>query len=214
MLFSIESRWNRPRQWPQRISSTTMCSDPSVRGSCHRKRGGLRKILRMATTVSKRRSINGLPHRNIEKISCSPRPRVSASPAQQALLLIAPIGPWRSRATTNPHRGWWPPAGRCRRQPNRKRLFNPAGSDSSASVFDRDENECASSHARMSGMWHTKCVAASSSCLLAFPCFSAFLRRCCSTVHDIADLAIVKKWTQQGRLNHGSHCERAILARG
>ena len=62
-------------------------------------------------------------------------------------------------------------------------------------------------------MWYTKSVAGCFTCLLALRCFSAFLRRCCSTVHDIADLAMRKERTQQGRLSHGSLRERAILAR-
>ena len=135
MLFSTGLRWNRPRQWPRETSSTTMCSDPSVRGSHQRKRGALRKILRMAMSVSKRRSINGLPQRNIERISCSPKRPVSASPAHKAPLLIAPIGPWRSRATMNRRRSLQ--ARKRRRQPTGKRPLNPAGSNSSASAFEQ-----------------------------------------------------------------------------
>ncbi len=63
-------RWNRPRQWLRKIRSTTKCSDLSVRGSHQRDRGAPRKISRMAMTVSKERSINGLPQQDIEKISC------------------------------------------------------------------------------------------------------------------------------------------------
>src|SRR5258708_19330237 len=91
-------RWNRPTQWLRKIRSTTKCSDLSVRGSHQRDRGALRKISRMAMTVSKEPSINGLRQRDIEKISCFPTLLASASPAQQALFLIAPIGQWRSRA--------------------------------------------------------------------------------------------------------------------
>jgi hypothetical protein len=136
MRRSIGLRWNRRRRWPQEIRSTTMCSDLSVRGSPHQKRGGLRKILRMAMTVSKRRSINGSRQRDIEKISCSPRPLVSASPAQQAPPLIAPIGQWRSPATMN-RREWLQARRRRRRRPKGKHLFRPAGSNSSVSAFDR-----------------------------------------------------------------------------
>jgi hypothetical protein len=50
-------------------------------GSYQRDRGGLRKTLRMAMTVSKKRSINELPQRGTEKISCSTTRLASASPA-------------------------------------------------------------------------------------------------------------------------------------
>jgi hypothetical protein len=54
--------------------------------------GALRKISRIAMTVSKERSINGLPQRDIEKISCFTTLLASASPAQQALFLTDVLG--------------------------------------------------------------------------------------------------------------------------
>jgi hypothetical protein len=127
-------RWNRPRRWPRKIRSTTQCSDLSVRGSLRRDRGGLRKISLMVMTVSKKRSINGLPQRDIETISCSTTRLASASPVQQALPLIAHIGQWRSRANTSHRRKLQ--ARERRLQQKENRLYNLAESQSSVSAFD------------------------------------------------------------------------------
>src|ERR1700724_2475787 len=101
MPLSAGSHWNRPRRWPRKIRWITKCSDLSVRGLLQRGRGGQRKILRTAMIVSKERSVSGLPLRDIEKISCSAMLPASASPAQEALALIARIGQWRSRTILN-----------------------------------------------------------------------------------------------------------------
>ena len=127
-------RWNRPKQWPRKTCSTTQCSDLSVRGSHHRDRGGLRKILRSAMTVSRKRSVNGSTQRNIDTISCSTTRLASASPVQEALALVAPIGQWRSRATM---RHCQVPQARERRlQRKENRLYNLAEPKYSASAFD------------------------------------------------------------------------------
>src|ERR1700675_3100184 len=116
-------RWNRPRQWPRKIRSTTRCSDLSVRESLRRDRGGLRKTSLMAMKVSKKRSINGLPRRDIETISCSTTPLASASPVQE-VLLIARIGQWRSRANMSHRRK--PQARKRRLQQKENHLYNLA----------------------------------------------------------------------------------------
>jgi hypothetical protein len=134
MLLSTALHWNRPGQWPRKIRSTMAYSAPSARGSHHRNPGGLRKILPMAMTVSKKRSINGSPQRDIEGISCSPKRLASASPAQKARFLIAPIGQWRSLVNMS-HRQQLQASER-RGQPKAKRLFSLAGHESSASAFD------------------------------------------------------------------------------